>query len=379
MGKLCPQVKGAFSIVNFFQTSNLFSMKKFLFVLTMLLCFGWQNGNALSAFLSGPEVVCPVPATSTYSVAGLTDAPGLVNVEKIRIRVLGTGNGVTAIGATPTSTCTQIAGNEVECVSTTSEVFALATASWVSPGSIVVNVFNSSGNIASSTLLNTSFDTSPGNIVLGGNSVINTLESFAYTAVTRPFSHTLTNTSWSISPTFGYTVTAPNPNERIFDFNTEGIYTITVTGTVTTTCGNTATRTTTRTITVSDDDAPIPFQEQDGPMLSAERKASSEDGLLGVELTELSPTQSHDLEITASVLSPNPVKVGQQMQIQLGSQFQQEMSTINIFNTQGQLVKTFVQRDAMADFSTAELSEGIYFLRISNSQDSETIQFVVTR
>ncbi len=364
-------------VTNYFQTSNLFHMKRVLLFLIVALSLNSNDSFALSAFLSGPDVVCPAPATSTYAVAGLTN--GLSTLQKIQISVQGTGNLVTATPVDGESVCTQLSATLVECrnlVNGGSDVFATATASWSSTGSITVEVFNGNGNVRATETINVTFDTAPGSLFIGGPSPVNTIETFTYSALTNPLSHNLTNTSWSISPTFGYTVTAPDQNSRSINFDIEGNYTITVTGTVTTPCGNAITRTASRVIVVDDDDAPIPFMETDGPII-----AENDRQIQGADQQLISPNSqplvNADTNLASARLFPNPVEKNQNIQVILSDEFTAENTLAQFFDSNGRLMKYVSLRDKVTDIALDNFPTGWYVLRLVNSNQSETIKFVV--
>ncbi len=356
-------------------------MKKLIFLLFSFTLFSATAALAVSTSLSGPSSTCP-GGTLTYSFSATTQSSTLFPISFVRIRVTGTGNTLFATAnAANGSVCTTVNPTTVICSNGAvagSGVSGTAFATWATNGSIILEAFNGGGSVTSSKTINVNATApTPGSITIGGASPVNTIETFAYSALTNPFSHTLTNTTWSISPTFGFTLTAPNQNSRLINFNTEGNYTITVSGTVITPCGNSATRTSSRIIVVDNDEAPQPLIADDGPIVADTDRANPNDTSADLVVpTPLAPTGS-EAQITPTRLAPNPVQSNQMLQVTLSDEFVDGNVQAQIFDSNGRLMKVLPLRGKTAEIAVNEFSAGWYILRLSNSTESETIKFIV--
>ena len=352
-------------------------MKKFTLLFFAWAVLGMSGAMALGIYsdISGPSSACP-GETKNYTFDNHTTNSGVWPIDYVRVKVTGTGNTLSFNNINIEGSCFAISSSEIECANGGSDVSGVVTARWVSSGVIRVDAFRAGSSRDSDQVNVTANSITPGSIAINGRSPASTFGSFSYVATASPASHSLSNASWSISPTFGYTVSAPNANERLFNFSLEGNYTLTVSGTVTSPCGNSASRTTSRTIVVDNGSGPQPFIIQDGPAERAEDRLQESSPVA----TDLSPLMLSEKTITSLSLTPNPVNQGQVMQLSLSSKRATAgLAYGKIFDSNGRLVQELTIRDQATEINTEHLTVGVYYLQVSTTEMMETQSFVVTR
>jgi len=147
----------------------------------------------------------------------------------------------------------------------------------------------------------------------------------------RPASQTLTGANLSVSPLSGRTVTQISPTEIEIVFTSLGTYTITGTGTVTNACGASVQRSTSRTIVV------------DNSIIPRMGNAS--------------------LEAEGMTISPNPVSLGEKIQVQVPSDGTSTAEgSLEVMDQTGKLVLVMPYTGTRQSLSTHALAKGVYFV-----------------
>jgi hypothetical protein len=100
---------------------------------------------------------------------------------------------------------------------------------------------------------------------------------------------------------------------------------------------------------------------------------------LGFEIDKVSIVAGGSLGIgdnipdkRAILLKQNPVT--ENLELQLGNQFEADKTSFQIYNTGGSLVKEATYNNE--DIAVGDLSQGLYFLVLKNDTNSETIKFI---
>jgi hypothetical protein len=102
-------------------------------------------------------------------------------------------------------------------------------------------------------------------------------------------------------------------------------------------------------------------------------------GFIGYEIDKISVTAESllgvdDVEPQAQICRLNQNPVQESLQLQLGEQFQNEETSLKIYNSNGNLVKESPYKQE--NLSVSDLSQGIYFLIVTNNELSKKIKFI---
>lgn len=82
-------------------------------------------------------------------------------------------------------------------------------------------------------------------------------------------------------------------------------------------------------------------------------------------------TGDHILDKNVSFLKQNPVK--ENLELQLAEQFQDDKTSLKIYNAAGNLVK---ETNYSENIAVDNLPQGLYFLLVTNDTNSQTIKFI---
>lgn len=80
----------------------------------------------------------------------------------------------------------------------------------------------------------------------------------------------------------------------------------------------------------------------------------------------------NELDKNASFLKQNPV--AENLELQLGNQYEADKTFFQIYNEGGSLVKQAIYNNE--NIAVGDLSQGLYFLLLTNNTNSETIKFI---
>ena len=303
-------------------------MKHLSIVFMFLLTLWGSDALAISTSIDGPSTGCPGTA-ATHAFSANTQDPFLWPIDFVRITVTGAGNTLTVI-PTNGATCAVSGATTVICADGGGDVFGDAFVTWNSSGTITIEA-SRAGRIRSTSSKTFTARGAPGTLAIGGNTPVYTGDPFNYVLFSQPFSHTISGANLSVSPLSGRTVTQVSPTEISVVFTSLGTYTITGTATVTSPCGVSAQRTTSRTIVV--DNSIVP------------RMANA------------------SLEAEGMTLSPNPVSLGEKVQIQIPSDgTSSPEGSLEIIDQTGKVVLVKPYSSTDQNLSTKSLAKGIYYV-----------------
>lgn len=234
---------------------------------------------------------------------------------------------------------------------------------WESPGTIKIETSITRRR----AFLEVDIIDSPGSLTVGGPHTAYTGRYSSYIALARPFGNTLSNVSWTVSPTYGFSSYNPNPREIVLNFSRTGSYSIRVRATMTSDCGQTASRIYTRYITVEDSDN-IYYMPKD------QEEEASNISILEHEIAPSFDDRIEPLNARSDLnkigrISPNPVDVGTPVSLHFSDigQYENLQRKVELLSSTGQVLQTSLSNDVRLEFNTTNLTTGVYYVRISSN------------